>query len=112
MRRSSDRIDGHTIDREIYRVAGLLGVDPMPFSLRELNWMLETKTDLNRKHLECLLDAIYQSMANQMAQAKAMHTGRRVSPDEFYRSPKRQLPQYHEAIHQEGFSMMKALFVT
>jgi hypothetical protein len=84
----------------------------MPLSLRELNWMLDARTEMYRQYLECLMDGLFQSMANQMALAKAMHTGRRVSPEEFYRSPKRQLPHCHEAIHREGFSMMKALFVT
>lgn len=74
--------------------------------------MLEAKTEVYRETLNCLMDAIFQAMANQMALAKAMHTGRRVSPDEFYKRTKRNASNEVESINQEGFATMKALFTS
>lgn len=73
--------------------------------------MLEAKTEMHNQTLECVMDGIFQAMANQMALTKAIHTGRRVSPDEFYRSPTRKSYRSTEAIHHDGFGVMKALFV-
>lgn len=64
----------------------------MPFSLRELDWMLDAKTELHNETLTAIMDSIFKATAGQMALAKAIHTGRRVSPEEFYRSPKRTKP--------------------
>jgi hypothetical protein len=110
MRNGCDSIDGHELDREIYRIAGLLGIDPMPFTLRELNWMLDAKTELHRQTLDCVMEGMFQAMANQMALLKALHTGRRVHPDEFYKSQKRKTLNPHH-IPEDGFAIMKALFV-
>ena len=82
----------------------------MPFSLRELDWMLDAKTELHNETVSAIMDSIFKSMANQMALTKAIHTGRRVNPEEFYRSPKRNQPTATEAINHDGFATMKALF--
>ncbi|MDZ4850130.1 MAG: hypothetical protein SGI77_12665, partial [Pirellulaceae bacterium] len=73
---------------------------------------LDAKTEVYRETLNCLMDGIFQAMANQMALAKAMHTGRRVSPDEFYKRTSRNVAKEVELINQHGFATMKALFTS
>jgi hypothetical protein len=73
--------------------------------------MLDGKMEVHRETFACLLDGTFQSMANQMALAKAMHTGRRVSPDEFYRRPTSFGRATLPVVSHDGFATMKALFV-
>jgi len=72
--------------------------------------MLDGKMEVHRETLQCVMDGLFQSMANQMALAKAMHTGRRVRPDEFYTRPKSNAAQEIESINHEGFQTMRSLF--
>ncbi len=59
----------------------------MPFSLRELNWMLEAKTQCIASRLGIGLGWALSSYGQSNGAAKAMHTGRRVSPEEFIEAP-------------------------
>ena len=82
----------------------------MPFSLRELHWMLEASTDVSRAKVDSIVDCICSVSASQMAHAESMHTGKRVSPEKFYQSRAKRVEKQPE-INLDGFAMMKAAFV-
>jgi hypothetical protein len=67
--------------------------------------MVDAKNETMRE----IINAIYSSMANQMALAKAIATGKRASPAEFY-NPKIKKKQ-PRGINRDGFAAMKAAFV-
>jgi hypothetical protein len=72
--------------------------------------MLDAKVELESETLKAIVDAIYRSMASQMAQAEALHTGKPVKPGKFYAGlDKPNSPV--DAISMIGFAAMRAAFV-
>lgn len=72
--------------------------------------MLEGRMEVSNESLSTLIDSLYSSMANLMALTKACHTGKRSSPDDFYK-PRRRRKEPEPGINKDGFAMMKSLFV-
>lgn len=81
----------------------------MPYTMREIFWMVEGKMEVSNESLNVVIDSMYSSIANLMALTKACHTGKRSSPDEFYK-PRRRQKEPEPGINKDGFAMMKALF--
>jgi hypothetical protein len=82
----------------------------MPFTMREIFWMVEGKMEVSNESLNVVIDSLYSSIANLMALTKACHTGKRSSPDDFYKSSRRKRSEPTPGINKDGFAMMKALF--
>lgn len=83
----------------------------MPFTMREIHWMVEGKMEVLNDMTYASIDATFRSMANQMAMTKACHSGKRANPDEFYKSPIRKKQKQTQPINKEGFAMLKRTFV-
>jgi hypothetical protein len=85
----------------------------MQFSLRELVWMYEARMELENSLIELSLDGTFQSMANQMANAITIASGKRCDPAVFYKpaGTRRKDKSKAQGINQDGFAMMKSVFV-
>jgi hypothetical protein len=71
--------------------------------------MLDARIEVESETLKTTVDAIYRAMANQMAQAEALHSGKSVHPNKFYSGLENKAPAT-EAIDLHGFALLKAAF--
>ena len=74
--------------------------------------MVDGYAEQRNESLIAIIDAVFQSMSNQMAIAKAVGTGKAASPEEFYKPTiKKHRPPPVEGVNKEGFEMLKKNFV-